>query len=64
MLDHFETKLKAVAAATTNFVLVPTHDTLKTEAEWADELHPKDPGFRLIAQKFQTVLQQHLGAHI
>jgi hypothetical protein len=64
MLDRFETKLKEVAAATTNFIIVPTHDTLKTEAEWDNELHPKNPGFGLIARKFQRVLQDQFGADI
>jgi hypothetical protein len=64
MLDRFDTELQKVKAATTNFLIVPTHDTLKKENEWANELHPKDPGFGLIAHKFQAVLQQHLGAEI
>jgi hypothetical protein len=64
MLDRFDAELQKVKAATTNFLIVPTHDTLKQENEWANELHPKDPGFRLIACKFQAVLQQHLGAEI
>ena len=64
MLDRFETRLQQVANGTRNFVLVPTHGTLLTENEWANELHPKDPGFLALARKFQTVLQQHLGADI
>jgi nitroreductase len=64
MLERFETRLQAVAAATSNFVIVPTHGTLKTANEWANELHPKDHGFRQIARKFQTVLQDQFGADI
>lgn len=64
MLDRFEARLQKVKAATTNFVIVPTHDTLHTEDEWANELHPKDHGFGLIAQKFQSALEQKFGANI
>jgi hypothetical protein len=63
MLKRFETRLQAVAAAG-NFLIVPTQGTLKTAAEWANELHPKNPGFGLIAQKFQRVLQQQFGTNI
>jgi len=64
MLDRFETRLHQVASGTKNFVVVPTHKTLLTEPEWANELHPKDPGFGLIARKFRDVLQQRLGIGI
>lgn len=64
MLKRFETRLKEVAAAAGNFLVVPTHETLKTEAEWANELHPKDPGFKKIAIKFQRALQKEFGADI
>lgn len=64
MLKHFEARLKEIAAAAGNVLVVPTHDTLKTEAEWDNELHPLNPGFRLIAQKFQQVLQEHFGVDI
>jgi hypothetical protein len=64
MLKRFETRLQEVAATADNFVLVPTHGTLLTAAEWGNELHPKDHGFGLIAQKFQRVLQQRFGPDI
>lgn len=64
MLDRFEARLQRVANGTRNFVLVPTHYTLSSASEWANELHPKDPGFLALARKFQTVLQQHLGAGV
>jgi hypothetical protein len=63
MLDRFDARLQAVAKGK-NFLVVPTHDTLHAESEWANELHPKDPGFLAIARKFQAVLQQHLGSDI
>lgn len=34
--------------------------TLKTRDEWANELHPKDPGFEKLADKINVVLHQHL----
>lgn len=64
MLKRFETRLQAVAAAAGNFLVVPTQGTLKTAAEWANELHPKNRALGLIARKFQAVLQQHLGSNI
>lgn len=64
MLDRFEAKLEEVKNGTKNFLIVPTHGTLHTQDEWANELHPKDPGFGLIAQRFQRVLQQQFGANI
>jgi hypothetical protein len=63
MLDRFAARLQEVAKGR-NFLIVPTHDTLHAEAEWANELHPKDPGFRAVARKFQAVLQQQLGTNI
>jgi hypothetical protein len=64
MLKRFETKLKAVAAVAGKFLVVSTHGTLQSEDEWANELHPKDPGFLKIARKFQELLQQQFGADI
>jgi hypothetical protein len=64
MLKRFETRLRAVATAAGNFLIVPTPGTLHTKEEWANELHPKDLGFGLIAQKFRDALQHLLGADI
>ncbi len=64
MLDRFEARLQKVANGAKNFLIVPTHGTLKTANEWANELHPKDPGFHRIAERFQTVLQERLGRDI
>ena len=64
MLDRFEAELQKVKAATSNFVIVPTHHTLLTEPEWANELHPKDPGFKKIAERFQSALQERFGRGI
>ena len=64
MLDRFESELHKLSAASNNFVVVPTHQTLLAEADWANELHPKDPGFHAIARKFKTVLEQRFGGDI
>jgi hypothetical protein len=64
MLNRFDAELQKVKAATSNFVIVPTHRTLLTEREWANELHPRDPGFHKIAEKFQKVLQERFGRDI
>jgi hypothetical protein len=60
MLQRFEARLTALAAAAGKFIVVPTHGTLTTEPEWANELHPKDPGFHKFALKFRDALQPHL----
>jgi hypothetical protein len=64
MLDRFEVELQKIKAATSNFIIVPTHGTLQTKEEWANELHPKDPGFKEIAEKFKTALQGRFGPNI
>jgi hypothetical protein len=64
MLTRFATRLQSVAHHAGKFIVVPTQNTLTRENEWANELHPKDPGFGLIAEKFRDALQQHLGADI
>src|SRR4029077_19424809 len=62
MLKRFETKLTTVATTAGNFIVVPTHNTLTREDEWANELHPKDPGFLKVATKFRDALQKQFGA--
>jgi hypothetical protein len=64
MLDRFATQLQQTAAGARDFIIVPTHKTLLTEPEWANELHPKDPGFLGVARKFQAVLQERFGSSI
>ena len=64
MLKRFEIRLQSVASAAGKFFIVPTQGTLKAEGEWANELHPEDPGFGLVARKFKDVLQKHFGAKI
>lgn len=60
MLKRFETRLATLAAQAGKFIVVPTHDTLQSVDEWANELHPKNPGFLKIALKFRDKLQPHL----
>jgi len=42
--------------------VVPAHGTLTTETEWANELHPKDPGFHKVALEFRDAVQPHLAS--
>jgi hypothetical protein len=39
---------------------VDLRGTLNSRDEWANELHPKNPGFEKLADKFNLVLHQHL----
>jgi hypothetical protein len=63
MLTRFSTQLHRVADRAKNFIVVPMQDTL-TPSEWANELHPKDPGFHKIALKFRDALQRQFGRDI
>jgi hypothetical protein len=39
---------------------VDLRGTLRTESEWANELHPRNPGFELLAAKIDSALQQNI----
>ena len=54
--------LKKLAAVPANkLVVVPTQGTLTQHSEWDNELHPKPPGFKLMAAKFQAALAAYPG---
>lgn len=61
-LERFKARLTALAAIpANNYTLVDTQGTL-TDNEWANELHPKQEGFRKIADRFLTALRLKFGA--
>jgi hypothetical protein len=39
---------------------VDTRGTLLVESDWANELHPRNPGFAKIADKIDAALQANL----
>jgi len=39
---------------------VDSRRTLLTEGEWANELHPRNPGFSKIADKIDAALQANI----
>lgn len=56
MMDEFNEMLEGLASNKAyNVVHVKTLGTLRAD-QWANELHPKPDGFRLIAQKFENEL--------
>ena len=54
ILTKFATLLASIATSTSNFFPVPTQGTLpgSTNEWWANEIHPTDKGFKLIAEQF------------
>jgi hypothetical protein len=56
ILQRFRYELLNLAKSGLNVVLVETQGTLLTAKEWANELHPKPPGFKNIARKFADAL--------
>lgn len=50
-LQGFDALLDKIANKHKKITVVPTQGTLKDE-EWANELHPKNPGFKKIAKRF------------
>jgi hypothetical protein len=57
ILQRFRGELVNLAKTEPHVVLVETQHTLLTTQEWANELHPKPPGFKNIAQKFVDALK-------
>jgi hypothetical protein len=59
--DGFAQMLRTLAAdPANNFILVPTQKTLAAN-DWANELHPKAPGFKALAEKFVLALRTKFG---
>ena len=55
LLQEFAAMVAGVATTNPNLNLIPTQDTL-TAKEWDNELHPDNPGFGKIADKFAAAL--------
>lgn len=56
ILQRFGYELLDLAKSEPNVLLAETQGTLSTAKEWANELHPKAPGFKNIARKFAEAL--------
>lgn len=57
-LMRFHDFLLSLKAEAHQVVVVETHGTLQTENEWHNELHPRNPGFRKIADLFANEIQR------
>jgi hypothetical protein len=55
LLEDFAARLRTVAASHPNLQIVPTQGIL-AEDEWANELHPTNPGFEKISRVFRAAL--------
>jgi hypothetical protein len=59
LLTRFDARLLELERSAVNFVAVRTQATLQpTDQWWANEIHPTDGGFDLIARKFHAALLQ------
>jgi len=63
IIDRFNTMLKGVAAIFPHVYYVNLRETLSNDpasykAWWANELHPTEPGFRRVAEKFDDRLRK------
>lgn len=56
-LKRFNDFLLSLSTEYERIVVVPTQGTLETEDEWANELHPKNPGFAKIADRFKQTIE-------
>ena len=60
-IDGFNEMLKGFEAKYPDRLFhIDLRGTLKTRDEWANELHPKDPGFERMADKMNVALHQNL----
>jgi hypothetical protein len=57
LLDAFNDMLASVVSAHPNTYYVNLRGTLTTRAQWHNELHPKEPGFNLIAKKIEAQIR-------
>jgi hypothetical protein len=69
MIDQFHDMLSDLASNKDyNFHLIDTRNTIKPDHAdphgWANELHPRTPGFGLLADKFLVALQTHFPGRI
>ena len=51
-LTRFHKFLRGLKKEFDRVIVVDTHNTVVTEKEWHNELHPKNPGFKKLAQLF------------
>lgn len=63
LIDELNRRLMRLAGGNhggmfTNVWMVDVRNTLRTVADWADELHPTSSGYGLVAGKFDEVLKQ------
>ncbi|MBD9368521.1 GDSL-type esterase/lipase family protein [Xanthomonas sp. XNM01] len=51
LIDQFARELKALVSQHPNMVLIDSRGTLRTRAQWNDEIHPSAAGFERIARQ-------------
>jgi hypothetical protein len=65
VLLAFGARLKSLADdPANNFILIQTQNTLSDDSYWANELHPTEGGFGLLAQRFVRALHAKFGNRI
>ena len=58
-LVQFDARLKAFTSGNSNIVYVNTHGSIDQATGWANELHPKPPGFLEAASRFVNALKNY-----
>ena len=58
-LKEYETFISKLAIKNKNIIVVPTQGTL-TKNDWANELHPTNPGFNEIAKVFEQSIKNQI----
>lgn len=56
LVDRLNRMLAQLAAEHPTFHYIDLRNTLASEAEWADEIHPKAAGFKTMATRFANVM--------
>jgi hypothetical protein len=51
-----------IASERSGFIAVDTRETLDTEKQWVNEIHPTSSGFKLIANKMLATIREKFPA--
>lgn len=57
-MNQFNERLDAIALDRQRVHYLDLRNTLPNEDFWANELHPKNKGFEMIAQEFDDLIQE------
>jgi hypothetical protein len=58
LIDKFAQALSELAKGVPDVTFVNTRDSVGAAAQWYDELHPKEPGFRRVSSRFHEAIKR------